>query len=92
MAATLGYYNPFRYRGYVWDEETWMYYLRSRYYYPELQRFIGADHFLGARGDCFLTIRILMEIIHQLFQAILMVMKVKFHTSSYLATSLETIF
>lgn len=50
MAATLGYYNPFRYRGYVWDEETWMYYLRSRYYYPELQRFIGEDHFLGARG------------------------------------------
>ena len=31
MAGTLGYYNPFRYRGYVWDEETWMYYLRSRY-------------------------------------------------------------
>jgi len=43
MAGTLGYLNPFRYRGYVWNEETWMYYLRSRYYYPELQRFINAD-------------------------------------------------
>ncbi len=50
MAGTLGYLNPFRYRGYVWDEETWMYYLRSRYYYPELQRFIGADALLGKIG------------------------------------------
>ena len=49
MAGTLGYLNPFRYRGYVWDEETWMYYLRSRYYYPELQRFISADDSLGRR-------------------------------------------
>ena len=24
--------NPFRYRGYVWDEETELDYLRSRYY------------------------------------------------------------
>ena len=45
MASTLGLYNPFRYRGYVYDEETSMYYLRSRYYYPELQRFISADAF-----------------------------------------------
>ena len=35
MADTLGYDNPFRYRGYVWDEETGLYYLRSRYYNPE---------------------------------------------------------
>ena len=49
MASTLGYLNPFRYRGYVWDEETSMYYLRSRYYYPELQRFISADDSLGRR-------------------------------------------
>jgi RHS repeat-associated protein len=47
MATTLGKYNLFRYRGYVYDEETWMYYLRSRYYYPELQRFIGADILLN---------------------------------------------
>ena len=43
MATTLGKHNPFRYRGYVYGEETWIYCLRSRYYYPELQRFIGAD-------------------------------------------------
>lgn len=46
MATTLGKYNPFRYRGYVYDEETWMYYLRSRYYYPELQRFVSADNYM----------------------------------------------
>lgn len=46
MAGNLGYYNPFRYRGYVFDEETQMYYLNSRYYYPELRRFINADKYL----------------------------------------------
>ena len=35
MASTLGTLNPFRYRGYVYDEETGLYYLRSRYYNPE---------------------------------------------------------
>ena len=34
LAATLGTLNPFRYRGYVYDEETGLYYLRSRYYNP----------------------------------------------------------
>lgn len=43
MAATLGKLNPFRYRGYVYDEETGMYYLRSRYYAVHLCRFINAD-------------------------------------------------
>ncbi len=32
MVATLGTVNPFRYRGYIYDEETGLYYLRSRYY------------------------------------------------------------
>ena len=49
MAADLGKQNPFRYRGYIYDEETWMYWLKSRYYYPELQRFINADTFIS--GD-----------------------------------------
>ena len=35
MTSTLGTLNPFRYRGYVYDEETGLYYLRSRYYNPE---------------------------------------------------------
>ena len=53
MAGTLGYLNPFRYRGYVWDEETWMYYLRSRYYYPELQRFISPDIYIMGNLFCY---------------------------------------
>ena len=32
---TLAALNPFRYRGYIWDEETGLYYLKSRYYNPE---------------------------------------------------------
>ncbi len=39
----LGKGNPFRYRGYVYDDETKLYYLRSRYYNPAWGRFINAD-------------------------------------------------
>ena len=35
--------NPFRYRGYVYDEETELYYLRSRYYNTKGMRFLNAD-------------------------------------------------
>ena len=40
--------NPLRYRGYVYDNETGLYYLQSRYYDPELCRFISADAYLVA--------------------------------------------
>ncbi len=43
MASTLGEINPFRYRGYVYDQETGLYYLRSRYYSTVFVRFINAD-------------------------------------------------
>lgn len=43
MAATLGAANPLRYRGYVYDTETGLYYLNSRYYNPVWGRFINAD-------------------------------------------------
>ncbi len=43
MATTLGVYNPLRYRGYVYDTETGLYYLTSRYYNPSWGRFINAD-------------------------------------------------
>ena len=43
MAATLGAANPLRYRGYVYDTETGLYYLSSRYYNPVWGRFINAD-------------------------------------------------
>ena len=39
--------NPFRYRGYVYDEETELYYLRSRYYSPEHEKFLNADGIIG---------------------------------------------
>ena len=39
LAATIGTLNPFRYRGYVYDEETGLYYLRGRYYDSRLSRF-----------------------------------------------------
>ena len=35
--------NPYRYRGYYYDVETNLYYLKSRYYSPELHRFISID-------------------------------------------------
>ena len=43
LAETLGKVQPFRYRGYVFDEETGLYYLRSRYYNPRWGRFVNAD-------------------------------------------------
>ena len=42
-AETLGKVQPFRYRGYVYDEETGLYYLRSRFYNSSLCRFIDMD-------------------------------------------------
>lgn len=47
MASTLGADQPFRYRGYVYDNETQWYYLQSRYYDPTICRFISADVLLS---------------------------------------------
>ena len=46
-AGTIGKTNPFRYRGYYYDEETGMYYLKNRYYDPEIRRFISADSYIS---------------------------------------------
>ena len=35
--------NPFRYRGYYYDNETGLYYLNARYYDPSIGRFISLD-------------------------------------------------
>ena len=43
LADTLGEVNPLTYRGYVYDSDTELYYLQSRYYDPEVGRFINAD-------------------------------------------------
>ena len=40
---SAGSKNPFRYRGYCWDEESGLYYVNSRYYDAEVGRFINAD-------------------------------------------------
>ena len=45
LADTLGKCNPFRYRGYVFDEETGLYYVRTRYYDATLARFLNVDGF-----------------------------------------------
>ena len=42
-AANIGDLNPIRYRSYYYDVETGLYYLNSRYYDPEVGRFINAD-------------------------------------------------
>ena len=49
----IGNLNPFRYRGYYYDTDTGFYYLNSRYYDPQVKRFINADDisYLGANGD-----------------------------------------
>lgn len=47
MTNTLGKINPFRYRGYVYDEETCLYYLTSRYYNPYCSIFCNADSLIG---------------------------------------------
>lgn len=39
----IGNINPFRYRSYYYDTETYLYYLNTRYYDPEVGRFINMD-------------------------------------------------
>ena len=39
----VGTANPFRYRGYYYDNESGLYYVSSRYYDPKIGRFINSD-------------------------------------------------
>jgi RHS repeat-associated protein len=41
--------NPFRFKGREWDEESGLYFLRTRYYDPEVGRFIQRDK-IGLAG------------------------------------------
>ena len=52
LNSVISTLNPFRYRGYMYDEETRLYYVSSRYYDPEIGRFLNSDDpiFLGATG------------------------------------------
>ena len=52
-SASIGDLNPIRYREYYYDTETGLYYLKSRYYDPEICRFVNADG-LASTGQGFL--------------------------------------
>ena len=43
VSGDIANLNPIRYRGYCYDSETGLYYLGSRYYDPQVRRFINAD-------------------------------------------------
>ena len=47
LKDTLGYYNPLRYRGYIYDPEFKLYYLQSRFYDPGLGAFNAPDAFVS---------------------------------------------
>ena len=48
LAATLGKHNPFRYRNYMYDNESALYYMKTRFYLPEYARFINSDSCINA--------------------------------------------
>lgn len=51
IGTTLLSLNPFLYKGYIYDEESGFYYLKSRYYSPEVRRFINVDSEIGDVGN-----------------------------------------
>ena len=50
-SSSVGYQNPYGYRGYRYDTDTGMYYLQSRYYNPEIGRYLNADSQLNPQSD-----------------------------------------
>ena len=49
-ASNIALRNPFRYRSYMYDDETGFYYVSSRYYDPEIGRWINADSVIAGVG------------------------------------------
>ena len=49
-ASGIGVINPLRYRGYYYDTETGLYYVSSRYYDPEIGRYLNADNVIAGVG------------------------------------------
>lgn len=45
--SEIAHRNPIRYRGYYYDTETGLYYLQSRYYNPQIGRFINGDTYVN---------------------------------------------
>ena len=50
-ATHIGYINPIRYREYYFDVETGIYYVKERYYDPEIGRWINADNVIAGVGS-----------------------------------------
>ena len=50
-ASHIGFINPFRYRGYYFDTETGLYYVRERYYDPQVGRWLNIDKAISASGQ-----------------------------------------
>ena len=48
--TSIALLNPLRYRGYVYDNETGLYYLQSRYYDPTTCRFLNADTLIDTQS------------------------------------------
>jgi RHS repeat-associated protein len=55
LADSVGVNNPYRYRGYRYDAETGLYYLQSRYYDPDMKRFINADGYVDTGNSVLST-------------------------------------
>lgn len=51
LKDSIGIDNPYRYRGYRYDEEISMYYLNSRFYDANIGRFINSDGLMGQQGN-----------------------------------------
>ena len=51
METSGSFDNPYRYAGYVYDEETELYNLNARFYAPGLARFLQEDTYLGDKSD-----------------------------------------
>ena len=47
VSGDIANLNPIRYRGYYYDSETRLYYLQSRYYDPQVKRFVNADRYVS---------------------------------------------
>ena len=62
---TIGAINPFRYRGYYWDEESWLYYLNSRYYDAVTGRFLNADSIIDGNSGIIGCNLLYMQVIPQ---------------------------
>ncbi len=53
LSSTLGTHNPLRYRGYIFDVETAIYYVQTRYYCSDIGRWLNADSLVSNAGTSF---------------------------------------